>query len=72
MSTKNIVFIHGMFMTPLCWEHWITRFQAQGFTCTAPAWPGRDKPVEMLRASQGRLANRLRKIPRIQASVFDL
>jgi hypothetical protein len=26
----------------------------------------------MLRASQGRLTNRLRKIPRIQASVFDL
>jgi alpha-beta hydrolase superfamily lysophospholipase len=25
------------------------RFQAKGYTCLAPAWPGRDKPVELLR-----------------------
>jgi pimeloyl-ACP methyl ester carboxylesterase len=47
--TKTIVFIHGMFMTPLCWEHWVSRYQAQGYTCLAPAWPGRDKPIETLR-----------------------
>jgi alpha-beta hydrolase superfamily lysophospholipase len=50
MTTTTVVFIHGMFMTPLCWEHWITRFQAQGYSCLAPAWPGRDQPVEALRA----------------------
>jgi pimeloyl-ACP methyl ester carboxylesterase len=50
MATQTVVFIHGMFMTPLCWEHWITRFQAQGYTCTAPAWPGRDASIEALQA----------------------
>lgn len=49
MKTKTIVFIHGMFMTPLCWEHWIARFQPQGYRCIALAWPGRDRPIEVLR-----------------------
>jgi pimeloyl-ACP methyl ester carboxylesterase len=46
MITKTIVFIHGMFMTPLCWERWIERYQAKGYRCSALAWPGRDKPIE--------------------------
>ena len=45
MPNKNIVFIHGMFMTPLCWEEWVKYFQANGYTCTAPSWPGRDAPI---------------------------
>ena len=49
MKTKTIVLIHGMFMNPLCWEHWIERYQSKGYRCIAPAWPGRDKPVEELR-----------------------
>ena len=52
MRAKTIVFIHGMYMTPLCWENWITYFQAKGYTCLAPAWPGRDKPVDTLRTNQ--------------------
>ena len=51
MESKNIVFIHGMFMTPLCWEQWLPYFQAKGYACTAPAWPGRDQPIETLRAN---------------------
>ncbi|OGO47970.1 MAG: hypothetical protein A2W37_13805 [Chloroflexi bacterium RBG_16_63_12] len=49
MKSKTIVFIHGMYMTPLCWEQWIGHFQARGYKCLAPAWPGRDKPVATLR-----------------------
>lgn len=52
MKSKTIVFIHGMYMTPLCWEGWISHFQAKGYQCTAPAWPGRDKPVDVLRKNQ--------------------
>ena len=51
MKTKTIVLIHGMFMTPLCWEKWIPYYEAKGFRVLAPAWPGRDKPVEELRAA---------------------
>jgi len=46
MQSKTIVFIHGMFMTALCWEKWVPYFQTRGYTCLAPNWPGRDKAVE--------------------------
>ncbi|HEX9331670.1 MAG TPA: alpha/beta hydrolase family protein, partial [Anaerolineales bacterium] len=49
MKTKTIVLIHGMFMNSLCWENWIPRYEAKGYRVLAPAWPGRDKPVETLR-----------------------
>jgi len=49
MSSKTVVFVHGMYMTPLCWEHWVEYYQAHGYTCLAPAWPGRDQPVDTLR-----------------------
>lgn len=38
-----------MYMNPLCWEHWVEYYQAKGYQCLAPAWPGRDQPVEALR-----------------------
>ena len=46
MQTRDVVFIHGMFMTPLCWEKWIPQFQSKGYRCLAPAWPGRDQPID--------------------------
>ena len=36
-------------MTPRCWEHWITYYQARGFKVLAPAYPGLDVEVEELR-----------------------
>ncbi len=49
MKTKTIVFIHGMYMNSLCWEHWVRRFHAKGYKCLAPDWPGRDQPIAVLR-----------------------
>ena len=49
MPTKQILFIHGMFMTHRCWDGWVRSFEAQGYACTALPWPGRDQPVEALR-----------------------
>jgi pimeloyl-ACP methyl ester carboxylesterase len=51
MMARPIVLIHGMFMTPLCWEHWVQRFSDRGRTVVAVPWPGRDAPVEGLRAA---------------------
>jgi pimeloyl-ACP methyl ester carboxylesterase len=51
MPSKTILFVHGMYMTPLCWEHWLDYFQAKGFRCIAPAWPEHDRPVRALRKS---------------------
>ncbi len=49
MAAKTVVFVHGMYMTPLCWEQWVERFQSKGYRSLAPAWPGRDQPIEVLR-----------------------
>lgn len=49
MKTTAIVFIHGMYMNSLCWEHWLPYFQVQNYRCLAPDWPGRDRPIDVLR-----------------------
>jgi alpha-beta hydrolase superfamily lysophospholipase len=49
MKSKTIVFIHGMCVTPLFWEQWIDYYQAKGYECIAPAYPGRNKSVDTLR-----------------------
>ena len=47
---QPIVLIHGMWMTPLSWEHWANRYQEQGHRVLAPAWPGLDgEPAEIRR-----------------------
>lgn len=46
-----VVFIHGAWMTPLCWEGFQSRFETQGYKCLAPAWPYDDRSVEGLRAN---------------------
>ena len=48
-APDTIVLIHGLWMTPLSWEHWIERFEARGYKVLAPAWPGMDTDLEQLR-----------------------
>ena len=44
-ASHTVVFIHGMYMTPLCWADWERLFQERGYKTLAPAWPGHDAPV---------------------------
>lgn len=39
-ETDTIVLIHGLWMTPLAWEHWVARYQDRGFTVLTPGYPG--------------------------------
>ena len=39
MQNRHLVFIHGLFMNPKSWYHWIYWFNAKGYTCHAPAYP---------------------------------
>ena len=49
-----IVLIHGLWMTPLSWEHWAARFQEKGHEVHAPAWPGFDaEPAALNRDPSG-------------------
>jgi pimeloyl-ACP methyl ester carboxylesterase len=46
----TIVLIHGMWMTPLSWEHWAERYRGLGHEVIASAWPGLDRePAELRR-----------------------
>jgi len=46
---KRIVFIHGAWVTPLCWDPFRGYFSGLGYECLAPAWPGKDRPVDAIR-----------------------
>ena len=49
MATKTVLFVHGNFVNHRCWDRWVNRYEAQGYTCIAVPYPGRDKSVEALR-----------------------
>ena len=44
----TIVLVHGFWVTPRSWEHWITRYEARGYRVLAPAYPGFEVEVEAL------------------------
>ena len=46
----TILLIHGLWMSPKSWEHWIDRYTKAGYTVLAPAWPGMEGTVAELRA----------------------
>ena len=50
-KSHTVVFVHGMFVTPRCWERWERYFQDRGYKTLAPAWPEHDQPVQSQRQS---------------------
>lgn len=49
-SGDTVVLIHGLWMSPLSWEHWIERYSSRGCNVIARAWPGmEDRDVDDLR-----------------------
>lgn len=38
--TDTVVLIHGLWMTPLSWEHWVTRYERAGYGVLTPGYPG--------------------------------
>ena len=44
----TIVLVHGFWVTPRSWEHWIPRYEARGYRVLAPAYPGFEVEVEAL------------------------
>ena len=43
-----IVLVHGFWVTPRSWEHWIPHYEARGYRVLAPAYPGLEVEVEAL------------------------
>jgi alpha-beta hydrolase superfamily lysophospholipase len=54
-SKPTIVLIHGLWMTPLSWEHWVERYEGRGFTVETPAWPGFEGTPESIRADTSKV-----------------
>ena len=46
----TVVLIHGLWMTPLSWENWKSRFESRGYKVLAPAWPGMSGDIDELRS----------------------
>lgn len=51
-----VVLIHGLWMTPRSWEHWIDRYEGRGYRVLAPAYPGLEVEVEALREDPSAIA----------------
>lgn len=49
MTSKTIMLIHGAWLNGRCWDGFKARYEAQGYTVTAPDWPFDDRPPEELR-----------------------
>ena len=47
---NTIVLVHGFWVTPRSWEHWIPFYEAKGYRVLAPAYPGFEVEVEALNA----------------------
>jgi pimeloyl-ACP methyl ester carboxylesterase len=57
MNVTTIVLIPGLWMTALCWEHWVKHLLEKGYRVIAVNWPGMDGDIDQLRADPGRFAN---------------
>lgn len=47
---RAIVLIHGFWVTPRSWEHWIAHYEGRGYRVLAPGYPGFEVEVEELNA----------------------
>jgi pimeloyl-ACP methyl ester carboxylesterase len=54
--SRTIVFIHGAWVTPRCWAPFVSWFAARGYQCMAPGWPGKQRPIDEIRADPSPLA----------------
>ncbi|MGK8676524.1 alpha/beta hydrolase [Serratia marcescens] len=74
-QTDTVVLIHGLWMTPLSWEHWITRYEQRGMRVITPGYPGIElgvAGVEALRRDPSPLANLgVREVYEHLAAVID-
>ena len=49
-AADTVVLIHGLWMTPLSWEHWVTRYEQRGIRVITPGYPGIEPGLEGVKA----------------------
>lgn len=53
---KTVVFIHGAWVTPACWDQFVAFHTKRGYRCLAPAWPRKERSIAELRQDPSALA----------------
>jgi pimeloyl-ACP methyl ester carboxylesterase len=53
----TVVLVHGLWMTPRSWEHWVQHYQAKGYRVVTPTYPGFEIELEALRQNPDVIAN---------------
>jgi pimeloyl-ACP methyl ester carboxylesterase len=54
MNITTIILIPGLWVTALCWEHWVKHYSEKGYSVIAANWPGMDGDIEQLRCDPSR------------------
>ena len=49
MNITTILLIPGLWLTALCWEHWVKHYSNKGYFVVARSWPGMEGDIEQLR-----------------------
>ncbi len=49
MNITTIVLVPSLWMTALCWEHWVKHYSDKGYCVVARSWPGIEGDIEQLR-----------------------
>ena len=57
MNVTTIVLIPGLWVTALCWEHWIKHYSDKGYCIVARSWPGMEGGIEKLRRDPSSFAS---------------
>jgi alpha-beta hydrolase superfamily lysophospholipase len=57
MNITTIVLIPGLWMTALCWEHWVKHYSNKGYCIVARSWPGMESGIEQLRRDPSSFAS---------------
>ena len=57
MNVTTIVLIPGLWMTALCWEHWVKHYSNKGYCIIARSWPGMEDGIEQLRRDPSSFAS---------------
>src|SRR5438105_6751994 len=57
MNVTTIVLINGLWMTTLCWEHWVKHYSDKGSCGVSRSWPDMEGDIEQLRRDPGSFAS---------------
>ena len=49
MNITTIILIPGLWVTALCWEHWVKHYGERGYSVIAANWPGMEGDIQQLR-----------------------